>query len=289
MSKYSMTKINPRRLGRSHIKYLIILLPLALFMLLPIVYIINTAFKPIDELYAFPPRFFVLKPTLSNFTRLFRQTSSFGIPFTRYLFNSIVITILGVTLTVIITSLSAYGLSKLKFKAKNTLFRINQLALMFVPVAVTIPRFLIIVKLGVYNTPVAHILPLLAMPVGLFLVKQFVDQVPNSLLESARIDGANDYQIYWHIVLPIIKPALATVAILAFQSFWNNETTSSMYISDDSQKTVAFFLTSITSGAGIAGAGMGAAASLIMFLPNIIIFIIIQNKVMDTMAHSGIK
>lgn len=241
-------------------------------MVLPILYIVSTAFKPADELFAFPPRFFVINPTLLNFTNLFRQTAQSGIPFTRYLFNSILITVVGISGTLFITATAAYGISKLKFKAKKPLFTINQYALMFVPTAVTIPRFLLLVNTGLYDTFWAHILPLLAMPVGLFLVKQFVDQVPNELLEAAKIDGANDYQAFWHVVLPIVKPALATVGILAFQLFWNNEATSQLYMNDDSKKTIAFFLSTITSGSGVAGAGIGAAASLFMFLPNIIIF-----------------
>jgi multiple sugar transport system permease protein len=289
MASFNQTKINPQSFHISQVKFLIYLIPLAVIMMLPIIYIVSTAFKPMDELFAYPPRFFVIKPTLDNFTNLFRQTSQSGVPFSRYIFNSVVVSTVGVLLTILITSMAAYGLSKLKFKVKKPLFIINQYALMFVSVAVTIPRFLIIVNIGLYDTFWAHILPLLAMPVGLFLVKQFVDQVPDQLLEAAKIDGATEYQIFWHIVMPIIKPALATVAILAFQTFWNNEVTSQLYVTDDANKTIAFFLSTITSGAGVAGAGMNAAASLIMFLPNIIFFIIIQNKVMDTMAHSGIK
>ncbi|MCV2231526.1 carbohydrate ABC transporter permease [Acholeplasma manati] len=289
MASFNQTKINPQSFHYSQIKFLIYLVPLAIVMMLPIIYIVSTAFKPMDELFAYPPRFFVINPTLNNFVNLFRQTSQSGIPFSRYIFNSIVVSSVGVTLTILITSMAAYGLSKLKFKIKKPLFVINQYALMFVSVAVTIPRFLIIVNIGLYDTFWAHILPLLAMPVGLFLVKQFVDQVPDALLEAAKIDGATEYQIFWHVVIPIIKPALATVAILAFQTFWNNEVTSQLYITNDSNKTISFFLSTITSGSGVAGAGMSAAASLIMFLPNIIFFILIQNKVMDTMAHSGIK
>ncbi|XFA99129.1 carbohydrate ABC transporter permease [Candidatus Izemoplasma sp. B36] len=289
MAVFNQTKINPKSFHISQMRFLWYLIPLAILMVLPIIYIISTAFKPIDELFAYPPKFFVQNPTLINFKNLFRQTAVSGIPFSRYLFNSIVVTIIGIAGTLILSATSAYGLSKLRFKMKKPLFSINQYALMFVPIAVTIPRFLIIVNVGLFDSFAAHILPLLAMPVGLFLIKQFVDQVPEELLDAAKIDGANDYQIFWQVVLPIIKPALATVAILAFQSFWNNEITSTLYINDDSKKTIAFFLSTITSGSGVAGVGISAAASLFMFLPNIIIFIIIQNKVMDTMAHSGIK
>lgn len=289
MATFNKTQINPHKFHKSQIKFLLYLIPLAFFMLLPIIYIISTAFKPMDELFAYPPRFLVINPTFNNFVNLFRQTSQSGIPFSRYLFNTLIISLVGVVGTLIITSFAAYGLSKMKFKFKDLFFKINQYALMFVSVAVTIPRFLIIVNIGIYDTFWAHILPLLAMPVGLFLVKQFVDQVPDQLLEAAKIDGASELQIFFKIILPIVKPALATVAILAFQVFWNSEITSQLYVTNDSKKTIAFFLSTITSGSGVAGAGMSAAATLIMFLPNVIFFIIVQNKVMDTMAHSGIK
>ncbi len=289
MANFKGTKINPSHFSLSQVKFLLYLIPICLFMALPIIYILNNAFKPADELFAYPPKFFVIKPTLRNFTNLFRQSSSSGVPFTRYLFNTIVTTILGVTLTLIMTAMTGFGLSKLNFRGKKALFKINQMALMFVPIAVTIPRFIIITKIGFYNSFWAQIIPALAMPVGLFLIKQNVDQVPNELIEAAKMDGATDFQVFFKIVIPIIKPALATVAILAFQEFWNSETASNLYIDSESKKTLAFFLSTISAGSTVAGKGMEAAATFIMFVPNLIIFVLIQNKVMDTMAHSGIK
>jgi len=164
---------------------------------------------------------------------------------------------------------------------------------MFVPIAVTIPRFLIIQRLGLMDTFWVHVLPALAMPVGLFLIKQFIDGIPDEIIEAARIDGANDLSIYFQIIMPMIKPAIATIAILTFQATWNNAETSSLFINDESLKTFAFYLTTLTStsaGANtVAGQGMAAAASLIMFLPNLIMFFFLQSQVMSTMAHSGLK
>jgi ABC-type glycerol-3-phosphate transport system permease component len=285
------TKINPKRHDISQIKFYIYLIPLAVFMLLPIIFVFSHAFKPLNELFTYPPKFFVKRPTLDNFTDLFRQTSTSGIPFSRYLFNSIIVTTIGVFATIAITSMAGYALSKLKFKFKHFLFEMNQLALMFVGTALVIPTYLVTVNIGILDTYLAHLLPILSLPVGLFLVKQFIDQVPDSLIEAAKLDGANELQIYWRIIVPIIKPALATVGILAFQRFWNDMGTSSLYVNDESKKTLAFFMTTLTSSVGnqVAGQGMRAASSLIMFIPNLLIFILIQNKVMDTMAHSGIK
>lgn len=291
MSSLKSRRINPDKFHKSQLKFYAILIPVSAFMVLPILFIIFHAFKPIDELFAYPPRFFTTRPTLDNFKRLFTATTESNVPVSRYLFNSIVSTLFTVLFTLWVTASAGYVLSKKNFKGKDTLFTINTLALMFVPVAVSIPRFLVIVKLGLIDNFFAHILPLLAMPVGLFLVKQFIDQIPDSLIEAAKIDGASDYYILMKIIIPLIKPALSTVAILAFQTSWNGIESSAMFINDESLKTFAFYMNTLVSTTGntVAGQGMAAAASLIMFLPNLILFIILQSKVMDTMMYSGLK
>jgi multiple sugar transport system permease protein len=201
------------------------------------------------------------------------------------------VTIIGVSFAILITGLSAYGLSKLKFSGKKVLFEINTIALMFVPIAVQIPRYLIIARSGMIDTYFAHVLPVVVLPVAMFLLKQFIDQVPNELIESAKIDGASEMEIFFKIVFPIILPAVATVGILAFQVLWNDTGTSILYINDESKRTLAFFMMSLTSAQGntVAGQGMAAAASLIMFIPNLVLFVFLQSRVMNTMAHSGIK
>lgn len=286
------SKVNPRNFDKSQMKFYLILIPLALFMVLPVVYIINHAFKPLDELFMFPPRFIAQKPTMDNFARLWATASTTGVPLSRYLFNSLVVSTFTVFANMFIVAMAGFALSKKRFKLKNTLFNINQIALMFVPIAVTIPRYLIIERMGLVNNFLVHILPLLAMPVGLFLVKQFIDQVPDSLIESARMDGANDFRILRKIIIPIIMPAMATVGILTFQVVWNNVETSNLFVTDESIKTLAFYLSVFTDRAqegSIAGAGMAAAAGMIMFVPNLLIFMLMQSKVMNTMSHSGIK
>jgi ABC-type glycerol-3-phosphate transport system permease component len=288
---YQGTKINPSKFQRGQLKFYAILIPLSLFMMLPIVFIISHAFKPIDELFAFPPRFFVQKPVLDNFRDLFFTTSTSGIPFSRFIFNSLLVTISVMILSLAISALAAYAMSKMKFKLSKLMFEVNTLALMFVPIAVQIPRYLVVDQTGILDTYSAHILPLLAMPIGLFLLKQFIDQVPDELKEAAIIDGASEFTVFRKVMVPIIKPALATVAILAFQAVWNNVETSNYYVNDESLKTLSFFMSTIVSSSGntVAGQGMSAAASLIMFIPNLIIFVLLQSKVMNTMAHSGLK
>ncbi|MBK8986582.1 MAG: carbohydrate ABC transporter permease [Chloroflexi bacterium] len=285
--------INPKGFHTSQIKFYVILTPLVLFMLLPIVFVFSHAFKPPDELFAYPPRFLVTNPTTKNFSDLFARMSVAGVPVSRYLFNSILITLITIAASIAVSTTAAYALSKKKFKLKKILFAINTVALMFVPIAVTIPRFLIIERLNLIDTFWVHILPALAIPVGLFLIKQFIDGIPDEVVEAAQIDGASDVAIYWRIILPMIKPAIATIAILTFQATWNNAEISTLYVNSESLKTFAFYLNTLTTTAAganaVAGQGMAAAATLIMFVPNLIIFLILQNQVMSTMSHSGLK
>lgn len=290
MANYQGTKIDPKGFHRSQIKFFLILIPMAVFMALPIVYIFSTAFKPINELFAWPPRFIVYEPTTKNFVQLFNQPSTTGVPMTRYLFNSVVVAIIVVFASIFVSSLAGYALSKLKFKMKKVLMTLNNIAIIFVGASVVIPRYLVIEKLGLVDNYLVHILPGLAIPVGLFLIKQFIDQIPNELIEAAKIDGASELDIYFNIILPLIKPALATIAIVSFQGVWNNTEISTIYIHNESLKTFAFYMSTLTTQANsVAGQGMAAAGSLVMFIPNLIIFIFLQKNVMDTMAHSGMK
>lgn len=290
MASYQSTKMNPKRFHKSQIKFYIIVLPLAIVMALPVIYILLSAFKPMEELFKFPPRIFPRNPTLDNFRMLLSYMATSSVPVSRYFFNTIIATGITMFLCIIFSVFAGYVLSKAKFKYKGILFEINTLALMFVPIAVTIPRYIIIVKLGMYDKFFANILPLVAVPVGLFLLKQFIDQIPDALLEAARIDGAGEFRIIIKIVFPLLKAPIATVALLSFQAAWNNAEASTLFIDDESKKVFAYFMTSFSAvNTGIAGMGITAASSFIMFIPNLIIFIFLQSKVMDTMAHSGIK
>jgi len=288
-SNFQGTKINPTRFHRSQFKFYMILIPISLFMILPVIFIISQAFKPIDELNRFPPTFIVERPTMANFRQIMRVASGTGVPMSRFLVNTIIVTVVTCSLTIIITAMTAYGLSKKKFRIKEGLLKLNQAALMFVPAAVGIPRYLVVVNSGLNNNFMAHIIPFLAMPVGLFLVKQFVDQVPDTLIEAARIDGAGEIMVMRKVVFPLIKPALATVTILTFQAVWGAMESSTMFIEDDTLRTFAFYLGNLAIGDNPMMAGVGAAAGLIMFVPNLIIFIAMQSRVMSTMSHSGIK
>ena len=284
------TMINPTHFNKSQIKFILAVLPLAIIMLLPIIYMFAHSLKPFSELYEYPPRFFVRRPTLDNFVSLFRFTSQAGVPLSRYFFNSLIQSVFVILLTLLFGSLAAYSFSFLSYKGKRLLLSMNQVAIMFVAVAVAVPRYLVMSKLHLINNYMSLIIPLIAMPVGVFLMKQFMDQIPRELTDAAKIDGANKFQIYLKIIIPLIKPALCTVAILSFQAAWNNTEASNLYVNDEALKTMAYYFSTISLGSSsIAAQGMIAAAGLIMFVPNLVFFLIVQNQVMNTMAYSGMK
>ena len=289
--RYQGNKINPSRFSRSQIPFYAVLIPLAVVYVLPIVYIFVTAFKPLDELFAFPPRFYVIHPTVDNFRDLAAALSSSTVPLARYLFNSLFSTVLTVVSSVYISLYAGYSLAKKRFRCKALVSTINTMAMMFVPVAVTIPRYLVMKNVGALNNFFSLVLPLIAMPVGLFLITQFISDVPDALIEAARIDGATEGQVVRKVISPMVRPALATVAILAFQSAWNAVEPSTTFVDDELMRTFPFYLSSLTAsqGSSVSAAGMVSAASLITFIPNLVIFIFMQSKVLNTMAHSGIK
>ncbi|MFS0614597.1 carbohydrate ABC transporter permease [Lederbergia ruris] len=280
-----------RRLDATQWVILFFLTLLAIFMLLPIVYIFNHAFKPLHELFLFPPTFIVQDPTFQNFVELMSMTQDTFIPVSRYIFNSVIVTVAATAAMVITSSLCAYALSKHKFPGANLVFGIIMLSLLFVPTVLQIPRYVVVQNLGIMNTYWGHVLPMVAMPVGVFLMKQFMDQVPNEVMEAAKIDGASEFRMFLQIVVPIVTPAIATIAIISFQGAWGNVETSQLFMQDESMKTLPYYMQSLTANLAntVARQGAAAAGALIMFLPQLIIFLFFQRKVIATMAHSGIK
>ncbi len=264
---------------------------MAVFMLLPLVYIFNHAFKPLHELFLFPPTFIVRDPTWQNFVELMSLTQSTFVPVSRYLFNSIVVTLITTAGMVITGALCAYPLSKHKFPGSKLVFSLIMISILIVPTVIQIPSYVVVQSLGIFNTYLGHVLPVIAMPVGVFLMKQFMDQVPDEILEAAKIDGATELGIFMKVVVPIVMPAVATITILAFQGAWSNAATSQMYMQDESMKTLPFYMSTLTANLAnsVARQGAAAAGALIMFLPQLIIFLFFQGKVIKTMAHSGIK
>lgn len=258
----------------------------AAFMSLPLVYTISNAFKPLNELFIFPPQFFVRNPTLGNFYDLFALMGKSWVPMSRYLFNSAFIVAAGIAGNLLCTSLAAYALSKHDFFGQSLMNEIIVLSLMFAPAVTSISNYLTLSYLGFINTYAAIIIPSWASTLGLYLMKKFMDaMVHESLLEAARIEGATELQVYWRVVMPIIRPAWLTTIILLFQQLWG--TTGGQFIYSEHLKTMPYALNQILKG-GIARAGVGAAASVLMISVPIIVFVWNQSRIVETMGTSGI-
>lgn len=278
-----------KRINRSlggDIALLLFLAAAGTFSLLPLVLTVNNAFKPLDEIFLFPPRFFVRNPTLSNFSDLANALSSSMVPISRYFFNTIFVTLFGTVGHVIIASMCAYPLAKRNVPGGEFFSKIITYSLLFNPAVTAIPQYLIFNALGLIDSYWVLILPAFAYTLGLFLMRQFMTQIPISLIESAKIDGAGEFRIFWQIVMPLVKPAWLTLIILLFQQLWL--TSGSTFVYSEELKMVGYALTQIAT-AGPARQGTLAAVSLIMILVPVGVFVLSQSQIMDTMAHSGMK
>lgn len=258
----------------------------AVFMALPMVFAISNAFKPLDEIFVFPPRFIVRHPTFNNFSDLFGLLSNSWVPFSRYIFNTVFITLAGTVGHVVFASAAAYPLAKHRFAGKKILFAMVVLSLMFAGQVTTIPNYMTMSWLGWIDSYASIIIPAFAYPLGLYLMKQFMEMIPDSLLEAAKIDGASEYRIFWTIVMPLVKPAWLTLTILLFQTLWGTD--GGNYIYSEQLKTLHYAVTQIVQG-GIARTGPAAAVSLLLMSVPIIFFVFSQSKIIQTMATSGMK
>jgi len=259
---------------------------IGLFMAIPLVLIIGNSFKPLNELWIFPPRIFPIEPTLRNYKDMLTVMSDSVVPFTRYLFNTILITAVGTAGHIIISSLCAFPMAKKEFPGRNFMFGLIVLSLMFNGTVTAIPNYITIASFKWINTYLALIIPAFSAPLGLYLMKQFMEQIPNPLLEAARIDGASQWKIFWRIVMPNVKCAWLTLMLLSVQSLWNMGSTT--YVFSEELKTLAYALSQILAG-GIARQGVGNAVSLIMMIVPISIFIFTQSNIIETMSTSGMK
>lgn len=296
MTKNTATAVPRRRrhkhlyLNRScggNITILVFLSLVGVFMVLPLVYSISSSLKPLDELWMYPPRFLVHNPTGKNFRDLFSLMGDNWVPFSRYVFNTVFVSVVGTFGHVILSSLCAYALAKHDFPGRNFLFQMVVLSLMFSAVVTQVPSFIIMSKLKLVNTLSAYILPAFSSSLGLYLMKQFMEtSIPDSLLEAARIDGAGEGCIFWRMVMPLVKPAWLTLIIFSFQGLWN--TAATVLIQREELKMLNNALSQIVSG-GIARTGTAAAATVIMMIVPIVVFVISQSSVVETVATSGMK
>lgn len=260
------------------------------FTAFPMVAMVCRAFMPLEELYHYPPYIIFRHPTFQNFVELFTSLNASTVPFTRYIFNSLWVTIVAVFTSIIICCMGAYGMVKHKPMGAATVFTIVIAALGFSGHVTKIPNYMIVSGLGLIDTYLALIVPSMATAYNFFLVKQFAEQLPDSLLEAARIDGAKEFRIFWTIVMPLLKPAWSTLAVFSFVSNWNDSFSPLVYIHKDAMKTLPLALQTMAGGAGVvARSGTVGAATLITTAPTIIIYLIMKGRVLQTMAYSGIK
>ena len=265
----------------------VILVILGAFMFLPMVYVIMQSLKPLDELWMYPPRFYVMSPTLRNYKDLFTLMNISWVPFSRYIFNTVLVAVAGTAGHLFLASLAAYALSKIKFPGRDLMFQTVQMSLMFNATVTAITSFILMSALHWLDTYWALIVPAWCSSLGLYLMKQFMDtNVDDSVLESARLDGAKELKIFWVIAMPMVKPAWLTLIIYSFQGLWNAG--ASMYIYSEQYKSFNYAIGQILAG-GIKRAGAGAASQVIMMLVPIIIFIISQSNIIETMGSSGMK
>ena len=276
--------------GRSFGGNLVLFVTLTLFaafFLFPVVFMFNSAFKPIYELMRFPPTFFVRDPTFEHFASLGNLFNRTFVPFARYLFNSLLFLVVGTAGQILFASMAAYPLAKFEFFGEKFLNSLILLALMFSPAVTAVHSFLILSSLGMIDTYWAVILPSFASTIGLFLMRNFIQQIPNSLIEASQIDGASEYRTFWTVIMPNVKPAIITLFIMTFQGMWG--VTGGGLIFTESLKPLPAALGQIASGISIARMGEMAVVSLLMFLIPVVVFIIMQSKVVETMTTSGMK
>ncbi len=277
--------LNRSRGGDAGITFFLVIL--GAFMFLPMLYMIMQSLKPLDELWIFPPRFYVMKPTFQNFVDLFSLMNDSWVPFSRYVFNTVFITACGTAGNLFIGALGAYALAKMKFPGREFIFQVIVLSLMFHQTVHQVAHFIILGALGWVDTYLAIIVPALATTMGIYLMKQFMESsVSDAVLESARLDGASELRTFWTIAMPMVKPATLTLIIESFKGLWN--TGASIYIHSEQLKTFNYAIGQIIAG-GIARSGAGTAASVVMMIVPITVFVINQSKIVETMGTSGMK
>lgn len=258
----------------------------ALVMAFPIIYAVSSALKPLDELFKFPPKILAQNPTLDNFSDLFVTMGKSWVTFSRYLFNTVFITAVGTAGHLLIASMAAFVLAKYEFPGGQTFFKLVTVAMMFTGYVTAIPNYLILNALGWIDTYWAIIIPAFASPMGLFLMKQFMEGLPTSLIEAAKIDGASEWKVFTGIVMPNVKPAWMTLIIFSVQALWNNK--AATYIYSEEKKTLVYAMQQIQGG-GIARTGQAAAVSVVLMAVPIAIFIFSESQILETMASSGLK
>ena len=265
----------------------VVLAIFGVFMFLPMYYTIIQALKPLNELFYFPPRFYVVNPTLTNFSDLFNLMGDSWVPFSRYIFNTVLISVGGTFGNLVLASLCAYALAKIDFPGAKGFFWLIQKSLMFTATVTGIVNFITLSMIGWIDTYLAIIVPAWGSTLGLYLMKQFMESnISTEVLESARLDGASELRTFWSIAMPMVKPGWLTLIVYSFQGLWNSGQSSFIY--SEQLKTLNYAISQITAG-GVARAGATAASTVVMMIVPILVFVISQSNIIETMGSSGMK
>lgn len=287
MLKYSRVGRRQTHSVSGSVALLLFLVLLGSLMVLPFVYAVLQSVKPAEELFVFPPRFFVRNPTADNFINLFLRTNNMWVPLGRYITNSVVITVIGTAGSVILSALAAYPIAKFRFPGGKLFETMITMALLFVSDVTAIPRYVVLNALGLLDTQWALIFPAMAGTLGLYLMKQFMTQIPDELIEASMVDGAGIFRQFWSLIMPNTKPAWITALVLTFQALWAQDTSNLVFT--ESQKNLPALFRQITSTNTIATMGIAAAISIVLLIPPIVVFIVSQSRMIETMAYSGMK
>lgn len=258
-----------------------------LFTILPLIYSILTSFKPLEELLKFPPAFFVSRPTLQNYRQLPSIIASLSVPLSRYVFNSLFISLITTAGHVIVAAMAAFAMSKGRYKGLAVIFLIVQFSLLYNSYTLAIPQYIIMSKLRLVDTYWVYILPYLPSSLGVFLIKQYMDgSIPDALLEAAYIDGAGEFKMFWRIVMPNSKPAWMTLIMFAFRDLWSLQPQGTIFTEE--LKLLPNVMSTIVSG-GIARSGSAMAAMVLLMIPPLLVYLVSQSSIVETMTTSGIK
>lgn len=288
-SKPLKLKASNNQAGKKHggtVAVFVFLLILGAFMIFPIYLTVVMAIKPVEELFVFPPKLYAVRPTLENFSDMFKVLKNSRVPFGRYVFNSVAVTVSVTSLQCIFSSMAAFVLAKCNFPGGKFINSVIVISLLYQSNVIYIMQYMVMSKLHLIDNPLALILPSVASPIGLFLMRQSISQLPDSMIEAAKVDGAGLFRICWQIVIPNQKPALMTLIIFAFQAAWNIQ--ADTFVFQEQYKTLPTVV-SQAAASSLARAGVAMAAAVFMLIPPIVVFMLAQRQVIETMAHSGIK
>jgi putative chitobiose transport system permease protein len=257
---------------------------IALAMLLPLLWLVTTAFKsPTEDIFQFPPQFIPAAPTFANFVRVWQEN-----PLGQYLFNSILVSVLTVILNLLFCSLAAYPLARLEFRGRNLIFTLIVSTILIPFQIVMIPLYILTVQLGLRNTYLGIIFPAIASAFGIFLLRQAFQGVPKELEEAARMDGCSELGILWFVMLPSVRPALVTLSIFVFIGAWSDFLWPLIILDQPEYYTLPLGIAKL-AGAFSLDWRLIAAGSVISIAPILLFFIVMQRYIVPTEAGSGVK